>query len=396
MEKAGMRCAKVAMTVLMACTLLVMTVPSAAKAEEQSQVVKSGWTKIICVVDKDTGGMGLGDYYGWRVTTAVTVTDGIVTDVVTTARGEAMPNVPATEKPYFEPCHYQVEEAIINAGVPANNPSAIDGIDVVSNATSTVHWIKESTKEALAKWGENNAVAQEIAAKIAAIETAADKNAAVAEARAAFDAFSEAASYVPAESINALLDAEAAIEAEKQAAIEEADIAYGTVALAKKSMTYTGKKLTPGVTVKSKSGKTLANGTDYSVTYKNNTNAGTATVTVTGKGAYSGSKKATFTIAKATQTVVAAKKAYAVKYSKVKKAAQSVAVAFKSTSGGKVTYAKASTAGGKVSIAKNGKVTVKKGTKKGTYTLKVSTVAAEKGNYKKTTVKNVALTIKVS
>ncbi|MCB6994722.1 hypothetical protein LI177_14660, partial [bacterium 210820-DFI.6.37] len=36
--------------------------------------------------------------------------------------------------------------------------------------------------------------------------------------------------------------------------------------------------------------------TDYTVSYKNNTNAGTATVTITGKGNYTGTKTATFTI----------------------------------------------------------------------------------------------------
>ncbi|MBR0380967.1 MAG: CHAP domain-containing protein [Eubacterium sp.] len=61
-------------------------------------------------------------------------------------------------------------------------------------------------------------------------------------------------------------------------------------------LVYNGKSRKPGVTVKL--GKlTLKQGTDYTVTYKNNTNAGTATVTVTGKGNYMGSKTATFTIA---------------------------------------------------------------------------------------------------
>ena len=41
------------------------------------------------------------------------------------------------------------------------------------------------------------------------------------------------------------------------------------------------------VTVKNGS-TTLVNGTDYSVSYSNNTNIGTATVTITGKGTYSG------------------------------------------------------------------------------------------------------------
>ena len=43
-------------------------------------------------------------------------------------------------------------------------------------------------------------------------------------------------------------------------------------------------------------GKTLKAGTDYTLSYKNNVNAGTATMTVTGKGVYTGSKAATFKI----------------------------------------------------------------------------------------------------
>ena len=51
--------------------------------------------------------------------------------------------------------------------------------------------------------------------------------------------------------------------------------------------TYNGKAQKPGVTVKLGL-TTLANGTDYSVSYANNTKAGTATVTVTGKGSCTG------------------------------------------------------------------------------------------------------------
>ena len=43
-------------------------------------------------------------------------------------------------------------------------------------------------------------------------------------------------------------------------------------------------------------GKALVNGTDYTVTYKNNTKAGTATVTITGKGSYTGTVSKTFSI----------------------------------------------------------------------------------------------------
>ena len=50
---------------------------------------------------------------------------------------------------------------------------------------------------------------------------------------------------------------------------------------------YTGKAITPTPVVKL-NGKTLKKGTDYTVSYKNNTKVGTATVTITGKGDYSG------------------------------------------------------------------------------------------------------------
>ena len=61
------------------------------------------------------------------------------------------------------------------------------------------------------------------------------------------------------------------------------------------SQTYTGSAIEPAVTVKDGE-TTLTLGTDYEVAYSNNVNAGTATVTITGKGNYSDSKEATFTI----------------------------------------------------------------------------------------------------
>ena len=61
------------------------------------------------------------------------------------------------------------------------------------------------------------------------------------------------------------------------------------------AVTYNGSAQTPTVTVKDGT-LTLANGTDYTVSYSNNINAGTATVTITGKGSYTGTKDANFTI----------------------------------------------------------------------------------------------------
>ncbi len=60
---------------------------------------------------------------------------------------------------------------------------------------------------------------------------------------------------------------------------------------------YTGKAITPAVTVKD-GATVLKKGTDYTVAYSNNTKVGTATVTITGKGSYSGTLTKTFAIKK--------------------------------------------------------------------------------------------------
>ena len=62
--------------------------------------------------------------------------------------------------------------------------------------------------------------------------------------------------------------------------------------------TYSGKAQTQAPTVKLGSA-TLKSGTDYTLSYKNNTNAGTATITITGKGNYTGTKEVSFKIAAA-------------------------------------------------------------------------------------------------
>ncbi|MCL2317034.1 MAG: DUF11 domain-containing protein, partial [Actinomycetia bacterium] len=58
---------------------------------------------------------------------------------------------------------------------------------------------------------------------------------------------------------------------------------------------YTGMPLTPPVTV-TLGGVSLVEGTDFTVAFSNNTNAGTASVTVTGIGAYAGTASGSFTI----------------------------------------------------------------------------------------------------
>ena len=72
------------------------------------------------------------------------------------------------------------------------------------------------------------------------------------------------------------------------------------------SKAYTGKAIKPSVTVKDGT-KTLKSGTDYTVSYKNNTNIGNAAVTITGKGSYTGTKTLSFKIIPAKTTLTAKK-----------------------------------------------------------------------------------------
>ena len=84
---------------------------------------------------------------------------------------------------------------------------------------------------------------------------------------------------------------------EKHFTITAADLSGCTFAPIA-DVTYNTKAHTPEVTV-AISGRTLEADKDYTVSYASNGDAGTATVTVTGKGNFTGSANTTFTIAKA-------------------------------------------------------------------------------------------------
>ena len=73
------------------------------------------------------------------------------------------------------------------------------------------------------------------------------------------------------------------------------DISKATASGVSKSYVYTGKSLTPAVTLKIGT-KTLSRGSDYTVTYKANKDIGKATITLKGKGNYKGTKSVTFNI----------------------------------------------------------------------------------------------------
>lgn len=114
---------------------------------------------------------------------------------------------------------------------------------------------------------------------------------------------------------------------------------------------FTGKQIKPSVTVKVGSTK-LKKNKDYTVKYSNNKKVGTATITVTGKGKYTGKLTKTFKIKPAKQKIqklTAKKKAFYIDY-----------VQKDSATGYEIQYAKNS----KFSKAKTVKVTKKKTDKK--------------------------------
>ena len=74
------------------------------------------------------------------------------------------------------------------------------------------------------------------------------------------------------------------------------DISQAKISDVQKVYEYTRKSIKPVPKV-TLNNKQLVKNKDYKITYKNNKNVGTATIIITGKGKYSGSKKIEFEIA---------------------------------------------------------------------------------------------------
>ena len=171
------------------------------------------------------------------------------------------------------------------------------------------------------------------------------------------------------------------------------------VTLSKTSYVYDGKVKKPTVTVKD--GTTvLKQDTDYTVTYAaGRKNAGSYKVTVTLKGNYSGTASKTFKITKAANPLAIKGKTATVRYVDVKKKTQTLAVSkvieFTNKGKGTLSYAKVS-GNAKITISKTtGSVTVAKGLKKGTYSVKVKVKAAGNDNYKASVWKTTTFKITV-
>ena len=210
---------------------------------------------------------------------------------------------------------------------------------------------------------------------------------------------------VTVDTLSKLETAEAQVaEAESAEEKEEAEIPK-KVSIAGASVTgivnktYTGKALTQVIAVKLNK-TTLKPNTDYTVSYKNNINAGKATITITAKGKYNGTLTKTFTIKKAANPLSVKVKTVNVKYVKLSKKKQTIAAKKAFTVGGAqgiVTYKVAKydkKAKKKINISKTGKITIKKGVKKGTYKLKVKVTAAGNRNYLADT-KTVTLKVRI-
>lgn len=175
--------------------------------------------------------------------------------------------------------------------------------------------------------------------------------------------------------------------------------------LYKDTFTYNGKVQKPKV--KTIKGLSLKAGSDYTMDWstENSKNAGTYLVTIDGKGNYSGSTDAIYTIKKAKNPMKLKGKTIQLKKKKLKKKSQNIkrAKAFKvSKAKGKMTYklVSAKKAGKnfkkKFKInAKTGKITVKKKTKKGLYKVKVKVKAKGNTNYKASPWKKVAFKVNI-
>jgi len=169
------------------------------------------------------------------------------------------------------------------------------------------------------------------------------------------------------------------------------------VALSATSLPYNGKAQKPAV--KTVGGKALVAGTDYDVTYSNaaSKNAGAYTLTVTGKGGYAGTATASYKIVKAKNSAKAAKakvsKAFKIKA--LKKKDQKVALPKVKAAFGKAKWTVAKKDKKGVLKLKGNKVIVKKGAKKGTYTIKLKAKVAKTKNWKAASTKAVTVKVKV-
>lgn len=155
-----------------------------------------------------------------------------------------------------------------------------------------------------------------------------------------------------------------------------------------KNKTYTGKTQTQSPKVKLGE-NVLKKGTDYILSYKNNVKAGTAVMTITGKGKYSGTVIKKFKINKAKNTLRVSGRSVSLKTSSLKKSDKRLGVLrllkITKKGNGRLTYS-LSKANKYFKIGKTtGQLTIKRGTPQKAYILTVKVKAAGDNNHKAVT-----------
>ena len=135
----------------------------------------------------------------------------------------------------------------------------------------------------------------------------------------------------------------------------------------------------------------------YSLSYANATQVGTATVTAKGLGDFKNlNVSTTYKITKASQTISVKVATASVYASSTKNHACSARCISKVTGKKSALYYKKASGSGNLSInSSTGLVNVNKGTKAGTYKIRVSIYAKASTNYKKSNTVTKTLTVKV-
>jgi len=161
-----------------------------------------------------------------------------------------------------------------------------------------------------------------------------------------------------------------------------------------KTKTYNGKarKQTP---VLRYSGERLKAGRDYTVKYKNNVNAGRATMTITGRGWYTGELVRRFTVKKAKNPLRIKGRTVRVRFGAARKIAASKAIAFRKKGKGRQAYRKRSGAKAVSVDRKTGRITIRKGLKRGVHRIRIRVRAAGNRNYRRSAWKTAVVRILV-
>lgn len=146
---------------------------------------------------------------------------------------------------------------------------------------------------------------------------------------------------------------------------------------------YTGQPLKPVFVLDGD--KTLEEGTDYRISYRNNINVGKCEFTVEGCGNYRGIANKTFQITKAVNSIrLTSPLSYTVKYSKLKKQAQTITLKAAANEGAKITFELLSVpkkAKKYVSLSASGKLRIKKKLAKGSYSIGIRVNSGAVDNY---------------